>query len=189
MTSTKCFACILQTAMTMGNASAAAFAGQQSSNPIPIPLPSHPISVPSTTMPTLQIPSPSLPASSPLMALLDVPDARSDNNQATNLVKPSSFFVPPLSSSAQMMSSVSSSIPTAPPLNPPMTLQRPYGAPLLQPFPPPSPPPSLTPTSVFSLNHGPAISKDKVREALLALVQVSFSSMVMAQWMKLKFEF
>ncbi|ESR37424.1 hypothetical protein CICLE_v10030291mg [Citrus x clementina] len=86
-----------------------------------------------------------------------------------NLVKPSLFFVPPPSSSAGMMQPVSSSTPTALPLNTPLSLQRPYGAPVLQPFPPPIPPPSLTPALTW--NSGPFISKEKVREALLVLVQ------------------
>lgn len=178
------FVNFFSTAMTIGNASAAAVAGQSYQSSIPIPLHSQLTSVASSTMPTLQIPSPPLSASIPLMPLLDVSDVSSSNNRTANLVKPS-FFVPP-SSSTRMMPPVSSSIPTAPPLNPPTSLHRPYGAPLLQPFPPPTPPPSLTPASVPSPNHGPVISKDKVRDALLALVQVSFSCMMMAECMKLK---
>ncbi|KAH9659809.1 hypothetical protein KPL70_023985 [Citrus sinensis] len=68
-----------------------------------------------------------------------------------------------------MMQLVSSSTPTAPPLNPPLSLQRPYGAPVLRPFPPPTPPPSLTPA--LTSNSGPFISKEKVRETVLVLVQ------------------
>lgn len=185
LTSTSVLLECLQTAMTIGNASAAAVAGQSYQSSIPIPLHSQLTSVASSTMPTLQIPSPPLSASIPLMPLLDVSDvSSSSSNRTANLVKPS-FFVPP-SSSTRMMPPVSSSIPTAPPLNPPPSLHRPYGAPLLQPFPPPTPPPSLTPASVPSPNHGPVISKDKVRDALLALVQVSFSCMMMAECMKLK---
>ncbi|GAY65269.1 hypothetical protein CUMW_239850 [Citrus unshiu] len=66
-----------------------------------------------------------------------------------NLVKPSLFFVPPPSSYERMMN--------------------PYGAPVPQPFPPPTPPPSLTPA--LTSNSGPFISKEKVRETLLVLVQ------------------
>ncbi|CAK7329163.1 unnamed protein product [Dovyalis caffra] len=164
------FVNFFSTAITIGNASAAAVAGQPYQPPIPIPLTSQPNCVASTTIPTLQIPSPPQSASTPLMPLLDVSDVSSNNNQTANLVKPS-FFVPPPSSSARMMPPVSSSIPTPPTLNPPTSLQRPYGAPLLQPFPPPTPPPSLTPASVPSPNYGPVISKDKIRDALLALVQ------------------
>ncbi|KAJ6986110.1 mRNA-decapping enzyme-like protein [Populus alba x Populus x berolinensis] len=163
------FVNFFSTAMTIGTASTAAVAGQSYQSSIPIPLHSQLTSVASSTMPTLQIPSPPLSASIPLMPLLDVSEISSSSNRTANLVKPS-FFVPP-SSSTQIMPPVSSSIPTAPPLNPPTSLHRPYGAPLLQPFPPPTPPPSLTPASVPSPNHGPFISKDKVRDALLALVQ------------------
>ena len=172
--------------MTIGNASAAAVAGQSYQSSIPIPLHAQLTSVASSTMPTLQIPSPPSSASTPLMPLLDISDVSSSSNRTANLVKPS-FFVPP-SSSTNMMPSVSS-IPTAAPLNPPTSLHRPYGAPLLQPFPPPTPPPFLTPASVPGPNHGPVISKDKVRDALLELVQVSFSCKMMAKCMKLNLKF
>lgn len=122
-------------------------------------------------MPALQLPS-SLPSSTPLMPLLDTPESSSSH---TNLVKPSAFFVPP-SSSVQILPPVSTPLPTAPLLNPPLSRQRPYGTPLLQPFPPPTPPPSLTPAPVPIQNYGPSVSREKVRDALLALVQVSFSA-------------
>ncbi|KAL5830798.1 hypothetical protein ACOSQ3_016217 [Xanthoceras sorbifolium] len=160
------FVNFFSTAMTIGNASNATVQPYQSSTTI-LP-PSRPASVTSPVVPTLQVPSPPLSLSNPLMPLLDNPESNSSSNRTTNLVKPSSFFVPP-STSARSTLPVSSSLPTAPPLNPPLNLQRPYGAPLLQPFPPPTPPPSLTP--VLTANYGPVISKDKVRDALLALVQ------------------
>ncbi|KAJ9188647.1 hypothetical protein P3X46_000022 [Hevea brasiliensis] len=165
------FVNFFSTAMSIGNASNATAVGQPYQSSTPVPLPSYPTSVPTPTVPTLQIPSPPLSASTPLMPILDAPDANSTSNRATNLVKPSSFFVPAPSSSARVMPLVSSSIPTAPPLNPTVSLHRPYGAPLLQPFPPPNPPPSLTPASVPTANYGSVISKDKVRDALLVLVQ------------------
>lgn len=69
-------------------------------------------------------------------------------------------------------------VPTAGALHPPVNLQRPYGTPMLQPFPPPTPPPSLTPNNAPPTpNDGPLISREKVRDALLMLVQV-FSSFV-----------
>ncbi|KAF2310658.1 hypothetical protein GH714_016110 [Hevea brasiliensis] len=173
-----------ETAMSIGNASNATAVGQPYQSSTPVPLPSYPTSVPTPTVPTLQIPSPPLSASTPLMPILDAPDANSTSNRATNLVKPSSFFVPAPSSSARVMPLVSSSIPTAPPLNPTVSLHRPYGAPLLQPFPPPNPPPSLTPASVPTANYGPVISKDKVRDALLVLVQVRFSVVGMMNCLK-----
>ncbi|KAK9175515.1 hypothetical protein WN944_027522 [Citrus x changshan-huyou] len=130
------------TALTVGNTSNAAISAQPYQSNTTISLPSHPASVASPIVPTLQIPSPPLSAPTP------------------NLVKPSLFFVPPPSSYAQMMQLVSSSTPTAPPLNPPLSLQRPYGAPMLQPFPLPTPPPSLTPA--LTSNSGPFINKEKV---------------------------
>ncbi|CAL5423968.1 unnamed protein product [Camellia sinensis] len=156
-------------AMIIGNVSNAAMTGQPYQLSAVIP-PSRPPSVPPTA-PTIQMPSPPLSASTSLMPLLDNPEISNNSNQATNLVKPSSFFSPPPSSSTLVMPPVSPSMPTAPPLQPVASLQRPYGAPLLQPFPPPTPPPSLTPTSVPAANYGPVISRDKVRDAFQILVQ------------------
>ncbi|KAM3692939.1 hypothetical protein ACJW31_08G126600 [Castanea mollissima] len=154
-------------AMTIGNSSNAAISGQAYQFPPMVPPPSRPVSVAAPTMPTLQIPSPPLSSSIPLMPHLDTPESNSNSNLTTNLVKPSSFSVPP-SSSAIMIPLVSSSMPSAPPLH---NLQRPYGAPLLQPFPPPTPPPSLAPPPIPTPNYGPVINRDKVRDALLVLVQ------------------
>ncbi|KAH9699638.1 mRNA-decapping enzyme-like protein [Citrus sinensis] len=155
------FVNFFSTALTVGNTSNAAISAQPYQSNTTISLPSHPASVASPIVPTLQIPSPPLSAPTP------------------NLVKPSLFFVPPPSSYARMMQLVSSSTPTAPPLNPPPSLQRPYGAPVLQPFPPPTPPPSLTPA--LTSDSGPFISKEKVRETLLVLVQVRISGYANAQ--------
>lgn len=49
--------------------------------------------------------------------------------------------------------------------------QRSHGVPLLQPFPPPTPRLSLTPNSTSFPGHGP-VSREKVRDALLLLIQV-----------------
>ncbi|XP_021278837.1 mRNA-decapping enzyme-like protein isoform X1 [Herrania umbratica] len=152
-------------AMTIGNASNARVSGQPYQSSAATPAPSNPTIVASPTVPALQLPSP-LSSSTPLMPLLDTPESSSSH---TNLVKPSAFFVPP-SSSVQILPPVSTPLPTAPLLNPPLSLQRPYGTPLLQPFPPPNPPPSLTPASVPIQNYGPSVSREKVRDALLALV-------------------
>lgn len=154
-------------AMGIGNTSNAPITGQpyQSSATISSSRPTH-AATPVVPLPTLQIPS--LPTSTPLTPQHDAPESINSSSQATNLVKPS-FFVPPLSSAAMMMPPVSSSIPTAPPLHPTGTVQRPYGTPMLQPFPPPTPPPSLAPVS--SPLPNPAISREKVRDALLVLVQ------------------
>ncbi|KAK8633121.1 hypothetical protein V6N13_013975 [Hibiscus sabdariffa] len=127
------------------------------------PLSSHAPSVIST--PTLAPSVSSLPLSGqPLL------DSVGIGNQVTNLVKPSSFFVPP-SSSSLMMPPPSASNPTVSALHPPINPQRPYGTPLLQPFPPPTPPASLTPGAPPTLHNGSLISRDKVRDALLMLVQ------------------
>ncbi|XVE79209.1 hypothetical protein DITRI_Ditri14bG0039100 [Diplodiscus trichospermus] len=126
-----------------------------------MPAPSNPAIVPSPTVPALQLPSP-LSLSSPLMPLLDTPVSGSNH---ANLVKPSAFFVPP-SSSAQIVPPV----PTAPLRNPPLSQQRLHGAPLLQPFPPPNPSPSLTPPVPTQNYGGLFISREKVWDALLALI-------------------
>ncbi|XP_059300335.1 mRNA-decapping enzyme-like protein [Lycium ferocissimum] len=157
-------------AMTIGNASSTTVQGQlYHSSPAIIPPPRPPASVPPSSAPAL-IPSPPLSTSSLLRPLFDAPDSDTSAKWSSNLVKPSSFFGPPTVSSP-LMPPVSSSVPTAPPLLPLGNLQRPYGAPLLQPFPPPTPPPSLTPTSAATPNYGPVVSRDKVREALVMLVQ------------------
>ncbi|XP_059627717.1 mRNA-decapping enzyme-like protein [Cornus florida] len=154
-------------AMNIGSASNAAMTGlpYQSSASIP---PSHSPSVVPPTLPTIQVISPPLPTSTP-MPPNDTPEPSSSSNRATNLVKPSIFFGPP--SSSALMMPPAPSMPTAPPLHPIGNLQRPYGSPLLQPFPPPTPPPSLTPTPVPTTNYGPVITREKVRESLLMLVQ------------------
>ncbi|XP_010943803.1 mRNA-decapping enzyme-like protein isoform X2 [Elaeis guineensis] len=154
-------------AMNIGNASNAAIAAQPQQPSAPIHLLSHTPSVTPSPLPTIQ-PTPTLPTSStPLMPVLDAHESNSGSStRATNLVKPS-LFSPAPASSALVMPPISSSIPTAPPLHPPANMQRSYGTPLLQPFPPPAPPPSLTP----SPNYDPVITRDKVRDALLRLVQ------------------
>lgn len=159
--------------MTIGSASNATIGGQpyQSSTMVP---PSGPQGGVSPTGATIQAPPPSLSTSTPLMPVLDNPEMNSDIKLSTNLVKPSTFFSPP-SSSPLMMPPVTSTLPTAPPLNHPGNLQRPYGAPLLQPFPPPNPPPSLTPTAAPTPNFA-FITREKIREALLVLIQVCIST-------------
>ncbi|GAB4859804.1 hypothetical protein Ancab_011284 [Ancistrocladus abbreviatus] len=136
------------------------------------PPPGRPANIPSLLL-SSQVASTPV-SSTPLMPLHDASETSSSNRQTANLVKPSSFYNPPPSSSL-MVAPVSSSMPTAPPLHPPLTLQRPYGAPMLQPFPPPTPSPSLTPTSAPASNYGPVISREKVQDALLMLVQMTNS--------------
>ena len=126
---------------------------------------------PTPQAPSLPLSAPSAPI--PLRGAVD-PNANSIHIANTNLVKPSSFFVPPSTSSPLMLPTVSSSMPTVATLHAPQNLQRPYGTPLLQPFPPPAPPASLTPTSSpQGANERTIITRDKVRDALLMLVQVS----------------
>lgn len=161
------FVNFFSSAMTIANPSVLTITEEQYKPSATATLPScpaniHPIS-----------PSPQMASSTSasLLSLLDTSESSSSNNRVTNLVKPSSFFSLASSSSPLVMAPAASSIPTAPPLQPPSNLQRPYGAPVLQPFPPPTPPPSLTPTSSAIPNYGPIISREKVRDALLSLVQ------------------
>ncbi|XWS56029.1 hypothetical protein CRYUN_Cryun09bG0051300 [Craigia yunnanensis] len=155
--------------------SAAMNLGTNASNGTNSIQPYHSISTAPLTSPAP--PAVSAPAPTPSVSSLphSAPpslDSVSSSNRVTNLVKPSSFFAPPTSSSSSlMMPSISSSPPNSSALHPPLNLQRPYGTPLLQPFPPPSPPASLTPGVPPTLHDGPLISRDKVRDALLMLVQ------------------
>ncbi|KAK1287612.1 mRNA-decapping enzyme-like protein [Acorus calamus] len=150
--------------MNINNASGSTVPGPPQLSRPPISLFLHTPNVVPSPAPILQ-PSP-LPAPSIPLALntnnLDL--GGSDSNEA-NLVKPS-FFTPP-SPSPLIMPPVSSSIPSAPPVQPPVTMQHPHGTPLLQPYPPPTPPPSLTPAPTY----GPVFTREKVRDALLKLVQ------------------
>ncbi|KAL6276499.1 hypothetical protein ACE6H2_020100 [Prunus campanulata] len=159
------FVNFFSTATTIVNSSTTTITGQpyQSSSSSTISLPSHPVRVAPSPIPSMQI------SSATVSPFLDIPESHSNTKLVNNLVKPSSFFVPP-SSSPTTMPCVSSSVPTAPLLHPAVSLQRPYGAPLLQPFPPPAPPPSLTPASFPIPNYGP-VNRDKVRNALMLLVQ------------------
>ncbi|KAM3311991.1 hypothetical protein ACQJBY_032160 [Aegilops geniculata] len=114
-----------------------------------------------------QIPPPFGGSSAPPLPLQDT---NAHASHSTNLVTPA-FFAPPSSSSASLAPPISSMMPTAPPLHSTSSsTQHPqygHGTPLLQPFPPPAPPPSFAPAH----NDGPVISRDKVKDALLRLVQ------------------
>ncbi|XP_028756794.1 mRNA-decapping enzyme-like protein [Neltuma alba] len=154
-------------AMTIGNTANAPITTRSCQSSATIPSTSLPISEATPVAPSLQLPSHSSSAS--LISHHDTPGSSSSSNQTTNLVKPS-FFVPTPSSTV-MTPPVSLSTAAVPPPHTVLSMQRPYGAPLLQPFPPPTPPLSLTPTSVPHTNHGPVITREKVRDALLVLVQ------------------
>ncbi|KAK4798443.1 hypothetical protein SAY86_030769 [Trapa natans] len=89
----------------------------------------------------------------------------------TNLVRPSSFMAAPSYTSSLIKQPIHSVNPASTSFHPPpLSLQRPYGTPLLQPFPPPTPPPSLTP-SPSPPTDIPTINRDRVRNALVKLVQ------------------
>ncbi|GAU16119.1 hypothetical protein TSUD_339900 [Trifolium subterraneum] len=91
-----------------------------------------------------------------------------NNANQTNLVKPSTFLAP--NSLLPLIPPISSSVPPSAAVHHSQNLPRQYGTPLLQPFPPPNPPASLTPIS-SSMPNRPVISRDKVRDALISLVQ------------------
>ncbi|KAJ6743226.1 MRNA-DECAPPING ENZYME-LIKE PROTEIN ISOFORM X1 [Salix viminalis] len=158
------------TAMNIGSTTSSVANSKQPYQPSPtIPLSSH---TPSVVMPSPLVPQiPSRPLSSlpTSNTIHGTSDPISSGSHVTNLVKPSSFFAPPSSSSVLMPPPISPPLTSSPALQPPLNLQRPYGTPMLQPFPPPTPPPSLTPSSPAT---PPLISRDKVRDALLLLVQV-----------------
>ncbi|CAN6560111.1 unnamed protein product [Malus baccata var. baccata] len=161
------FVNFFSTAMTIRNSSTTAITGQPYQSSSTTYLPSHPFGVAPSSIPGMQIPCAPLLSSTTLSPFVDLPESHNTTNLASNLVKPS-FFVHP-SSSATTMPAVTASSRAASLLHPAVSVQRPYGAPLLQPFPPPAPPPSLTAAS-FPPNYGP-VNRDKVRNALMLLVQ------------------
>ncbi|URD83965.1 mRNA-decapping enzyme-like protein [Musa troglodytarum] len=157
-------------AMNVGNAT---ISGQFPLPSAAIPVSSQISSVIPTALPTIQsapVPISATPvpiSTTPLMLPIETNESSIGSSKlAANLVKPS-FFSPMPSSSSLVMPPISSSVPTVPPIHPPVTMQRPYGTPLRQPFPPPTPPASLTPAP----NYGPVITRDKIRDAFLRLVQ------------------
>ncbi|KAL9266997.1 mRNA-decapping enzyme-like protein [Drosera capensis] len=127
----------------------------------PQPLLSAPPPLASPPLPAITVPAPIPPIQHSHPS-----DLSTKGNQLTNLIKPSSFSY--TSSSSVVLPSAPSSVSTIP-VQPSISLQHPYGAPLLQPFPPPTPSLSLAP--VNPPNYGPSIDRDKVRDALLMLVQ------------------
>ncbi|KAL0654387.1 hypothetical protein Bca4012_097078 [Brassica carinata] len=151
------FVNFFSSAMTLGNGSASGPPYQSSATPL------------QPHQPTIAPPAP-LQSSSPIMSHFENnPDLISSNNSNvhTDLVTPSSFFAPPRTMTQPLLVP-GSSTPTAPPLNfnDASHHQRQHGTPMLQPFPPPTPPPSLAPS-----HSVPVINRDKVKEALLKLVQ------------------
>ncbi|XP_008808817.2 mRNA-decapping enzyme-like protein isoform X2 [Phoenix dactylifera] len=160
------FVNVFSAAVSIGHASNAVIAAQPQQPSAPIPVSSRTLSATPSPLPTIQSTSTLPTSSTPVMPLHDAHESSSGSeSHATNLVKPSLFSATP--SSALMMPPISSSMPTAPPLHPPVTMQHPYGPLLLQSFPLPTPPSSLTPAP----NYGPVVTRDKVHDALLRLVQ------------------
>ncbi|KAJ4895470.1 mRNA-decapping enzyme-like protein [Raphanus sativus] len=158
------FVNFFSSAMALGNTSSGTSSGPpyQSS---PTPLQPH--------QPTVAPPAPPQPlqSSSPIMPHFEYnPDLINSNPSVQiDLVTPSSFFAPPRTMTQPHLIP-SSSTPTAPPLNfnnATHHQQRQHGTPMLQPFPPPNPPPSLAPPA----QSVPVINRDKVKQALLTLVQ------------------
>ncbi|XP_027350301.1 mRNA-decapping enzyme-like protein [Abrus precatorius] len=108
--------------------------------------------------PTVQVPSASCSTSSVSGLPHDI-----------NLVKPSTFLAS-TSTSSLLIPPIPSSVPPSAVVNHSLNLPHQYGSPVLQSFLPPNPPLSLTPIPSSSPNR-PFISRDKVRDALLSLVQ------------------
>ena len=159
------FPTFLQGAASIGSVSNAPLSGRVHPSTESVPSSHVPLIIPSAA-PTHQLP-PSGASSAPP---LPIHDTNAHTSRSTNLVTPD-FFTPPPSSSTPLPPPGASVIPTAPPLHPtPAPVQRPqYGTPLLQPFPPPTPPPSLNPPH----SDRPVVTRDRVKDALQRLVQVS----------------
>ncbi|KAF5188390.1 mRNA-decapping enzyme-like protein [Thalictrum thalictroides] len=157
------FVNIFSAATSTGNTSYMTNAGQTHQPPAVIPPSSQSPNLLFSPVPVMLPPATLSTSSAQSLPPLDISHMRISNH-ATNLVNPSTFLMPP-SSNAVLMPPTPSSKPTAASPHPLVSPQRPYGAPVLQPFPPPTPPVSLTPT------NGPIITRDKVRDTLMRLVQ------------------
>ncbi|XP_020233901.1 mRNA-decapping enzyme-like protein [Cajanus cajan] len=120
--------------------------------------------------PTMQkIPSASHSTSSISGFPLDSLETIKSGHQVLNLVKPSTFLAS--TSSSLLVPPISSSVPPSAVVHHSLNLPHQYGTPVLQPFPPSNPPLSLTPPISNSTPDRPVVSRDKVRDALLSLVQ------------------
>ncbi|RCV10271.1 hypothetical protein SEVIR_2G102100v4 [Setaria viridis] len=170
-------------AANAGSTSSVGVAGQPNQSFGAIPLSTHaPTSTITSQSPGLHHLLPSQ-ASSVSGIPADVHGGTGPIVRSASLVNPSHFS--PLTSLQTTMVHSNSAVPTAPPQHPRTSQQPqsapllqpfplptaspspPYGTPLLQPFPPPNPSPSLASAPVYS----PALSRDKVRDALLRLVE------------------
>ncbi|CAN7134577.1 unnamed protein product [Brassica rapa subsp. narinosa] len=161
------FVNFFSSAMSLGNTTSGSASGPPYQTLVDTRQPHQPTISPAAAAPPQILSPPPLPSSSPLMPLFDNNPNRISSNKSnvhTDLVTPSSFFGPP-PMMARPHLIPGSSMPSAPPLNLNNTTyyqQGPHGTPMLQPF----PPPSLAPAP-----NGSFINRDKVKEALLALVQ------------------
>ncbi|XP_022882807.1 mRNA-decapping enzyme-like protein isoform X2 [Olea europaea var. sylvestris] len=119
--------------------------------------------------PTLRAPSLTLsaPSADPVSSLHAASEQSESHDQVVNLVKPSSFFSPP--STSTFYTPATSSTPTAA-IHLPLSIHLPLGSSTLQPF-RPTPPATLTPDSVSVSNYGP-LSRERVRDALLMLALI-----------------
>lgn len=176
-----------QGAINVGSASGLSVAGQLNQSFGSTPLSSHaPTSISISQPPAVHHLPPSQTSS------VISPDVHGGTgavvNRSASLLNPSLFS--PLTSSQTTMARTNPVAPTAPPQHPRITQQPhsapllqpfplptaspspPYGTPLLQPFPPPNPSPSLASAPVYS----PVLSREKVRDALLRLVEVCCNS-------------
>lgn len=156
------------TAVNMGhNGPTVANSEQTYHAPVPS-LPLHAAAVNTPPTPAIQAPSP-IPMSSTPLRSFSGNQGLINNNRIANLVKPSSFVAQPSYTSSSLVAPQPMPSPLPHTFHHIPNMERPHGAPLLQPFPPPAPPPSLTPSSTTSNNA--TISRDSVRNALLALVE------------------
>lgn len=157
----------IQGAASIGNVSSGSMVGRAHPSTETTAASHTPLIMPSAAQ-SHQIPTPFGGSSAPPLPLQDT---NAHASHSTNLVTPA-FFAPPSPSSASLAPPISSMMPTAPPLHATSSsAQHPqygHGTPLLQPFPPPAPPPSFAPAH----NNDSVISRDKVKDALLRLVQV-----------------
>ncbi|KAL5197337.1 hypothetical protein ABZP36_000849 [Zizania latifolia] len=170
-------------ATNVGGTSGVAVAGQLNQSFGATPLSSHaPTSITISQPPAVHHLLPSQTSSASGIT----PEVHGGTNavlRSASLLNPSLFS--PLTSSQTTVVCNNSMVRTAPPQHPRITqhpqsaplLQPfplptsspspPYGTPLLQPFPPPNPSPSLASAPV----HSPVLSRDKVRDAILRLVE------------------
>ncbi|CAH8383867.1 unnamed protein product [Eruca vesicaria subsp. sativa] len=159
------FVNFFSSAMGLGNTSNGSSSGPPYQSSATPPQPHQPTAAPPAPPQPLQ-------SSSPIMSHFEnnpdlISSSSNNSNVHTDLVKPSSFFVPPRTMAQPHVIPGSSNPTAAPPnYNNADHQQRQHGTPMLQPFPPPTPPASLAPA-----HSVPVINRDKVKEALLKLVQ------------------